>query len=415
MNSKPELAVSDQDELAPSQDKVGRYQIAAWIAHHLVNSKEFVTFSINGPWGSGKTVLMRWVEKELKSTHSATVKTYWFDAWEYESLGNLTYPLIAMLESDTSTRKIRKAVKRVLDKVAPIASVGEASGISFLGAAKKAIDVTRDTLSTQTKSVQDLRSEVKLLVREVLGAGQEKVVFLVDNLDRCSPENVIKLLESIKNFLYLKGANQIVFVFAIDNRIIAQAIKSRYGNLFSEDDGYEYLEKVINFSYELPLDLATTSRAFVLDYKANFDVLKDLDAELAVNILERSRLRSLRILKKVLNRLVVVMERLKSKNPNAFVLFFVIFLYEACPQIYRLIRETRNYNLVEGILHWSPDRYEKRSREAWENQRLMTFVNDFQELRNIVDYIKGFRIGDKEIDLPSEMRKCMDLLTECGL
>jgi hypothetical protein len=53
-----------------------------------------------------------------------------------------------------------------------------------------------------------------------------KIVIFVDDLDRCTPERALEILESIKTFFDIEG---IIFVIGIDPSTIDPIIKTKYG------------------------------------------------------------------------------------------------------------------------------------------------------------------------------------------
>jgi predicted KAP-like P-loop ATPase len=44
-----------------------------------------LTLGIFGSWGSGKTSLMKMLQKAVEADATAGVKTIWFNAWRYEA------------------------------------------------------------------------------------------------------------------------------------------------------------------------------------------------------------------------------------------------------------------------------------------------------------------------------------------
>jgi hypothetical protein len=74
----------------------------------------------------------------------------------------------------------------------------------------------------------------------------------VDNLDRCSPENVVRLLESVKVFFNAPGC---IWLFAVDSDVVAGYINKKYQD--TGVDGYSYLDKIIPEQYHLSLSPAT--------------------------------------------------------------------------------------------------------------------------------------------------------------
>jgi len=83
-------------------------------------------------------------------------------------------------------------------------------------------------------------------------AGQPrlKVFVFIDDLDRCQLESIVEILEAIKLFL----AEQIFFVLmAVDTRVLAEAIRTRYKR---EDSGHlarEYIEKIVQVPVQVPV------------------------------------------------------------------------------------------------------------------------------------------------------------------
>ncbi len=99
-----------------------------------------------------------------------------------------------------------------------------------------------------------------------------RFVFLIDDLDRCLPENTLKMLESIKLFLDIAGC---AFVLAIDDDIVERGVEHHYKNYIKNEihinngekqeennkqtlttipiTGSEYLEKMIQLPFALPV------------------------------------------------------------------------------------------------------------------------------------------------------------------
>jgi hypothetical protein len=80
-----------------------------------------------------------------------------------------------------------------------------------------------------------------------------KIVVFIDDLDRCNPENAVRLLECIKLVLAQKG---FVFVLAVDNLVIEtyldKVYEERYGFKAGTGRGRKYLEKIVQLPLEIP-------------------------------------------------------------------------------------------------------------------------------------------------------------------
>lgn len=101
--------------------------------------------------------------------------------------------------------------------------------------------------------VRQFRQDFKELLDE---AKIQKLIILIDDLDRCLPDRIIDNLEAIKLFLNVENT---AFVIGADPRIVRDAIRHRYKELISRDENSEngrvvidYLEKLIQIPYTLP-------------------------------------------------------------------------------------------------------------------------------------------------------------------
>jgi hypothetical protein len=91
----------------------------------------------------------------------------------------------------------------------------------------------------------------------------ERVVVIVDDLDRCLPHAVIATLEAIKLFL---SVEKMAFVLAADERLVTLAIAQRYEPApRAEEMAREYLEKIVQIPLPIPtLGLADTEAYLAL-------------------------------------------------------------------------------------------------------------------------------------------------------
>ncbi len=122
-----------------------------------------------------------------------------------------------------------------------------------------------------------------------------KFLFLVDDLDRCLPENTLKMLESIKLFLDVPGCS---FVLAIDDDVVERGVEHHYREyrlqnnqviyINQEEDktatkhsehnsaeapitGSEYLEKIVQLPFRIPPNDTIDIESFILSrYKELF-------------------------------------------------------------------------------------------------------------------------------------------------
>ncbi|MDA2919835.1 KAP family NTPase [Desulfobacterota bacterium AH_259_B03_O07] len=255
-------------------DQYGFEDIARKLIEMIPLSPNKYVFGIYGHWGTGKTTMLNFIRYFINedSNYNSKYKVVWFDAWPYAKSGSLDKPLLAQLattfKEQTEQMKLLKGLFRDLLAL----SYAGFSGITraTMGFGAKEIEEDVDSIiSTVYGSGQDpvkkIRNSFEEIVKKILGDGEEKrLIFLIDNMDRCLPEEVINLLESFANLLF---ADRCIFFIAVDHRVLASYINSRYGQ--EGLDPFEYLEKIVTFNFHIPL-IAVTK------YKVNEESLRNV-------------------------------------------------------------------------------------------------------------------------------------------
>ena len=258
----------------------------AWvdvIAGAAIGNDGPFTIGIYKEWGYGKTTLLQLAKQTVADSPqkpSEPVVTVWFNAWQFEREKHPLFPLIAAItdaiekevgdESDDETTKSKKKsepskLKKIglsLRALTRGMKLSGEVGVPLLGKVGVEFDADKaltaeDLLGKQTNPLQ-----AELLYHsafELLGdaakekEGKAKIVVFVDDLDRCNPENAVRLLECIKLVLAQKG---FVFVLAVDNQVIEtyldKVYEDKYGFKAGTGRGRKYLEKIVQLPLEIP-------------------------------------------------------------------------------------------------------------------------------------------------------------------
>jgi hypothetical protein len=237
---------------------------------------------IFGGWGSGKTTLMRTIEKRLNDK----IVSVWFNAWRYEKEEHLIIPLLDTLRDALVTwAAVAKADPAIdpsfSDRAIKAAStIAKAARAIFAGLAIKAkvplIEVSLDANKTvaewrQSDAEADRKdadspqsayhASFKALqdsLTEFTQHGKQRIVVFIDDLDRCLPANALQVLESMKLFFDLEG---FVFVVGLDQKVIEASINWNYRVQGSSDapttagppvNGADYIKKLFQVPFNLP-------------------------------------------------------------------------------------------------------------------------------------------------------------------
>ncbi|MGW3791172.1 KAP family P-loop NTPase fold protein [Micromonospora arida] len=221
------------------------------------------TVGVLGEWGSGKSSVLTMVDQRLgEESPDAFVRVH-FNPWVYRNEPNLLVPLLhAFQETLLADRK-----KRFAQTVTRVASVAGTLTADALLTTLTAGFLTMDKYDQAVERYVAQRSQVEsqlrnlrnLLRDEVAGIRRQgaQVVFFIDDIDRCEPDQIVDLLESVKLFLDVPG----VFVLmAISKELVDRGVAIKYQGFGLDPDGMmdigdEYLEKMIQLPlYLLPLD-----------------------------------------------------------------------------------------------------------------------------------------------------------------
>ncbi|MCI5137528.1 MAG: hypothetical protein D3922_03735 [Candidatus Electrothrix sp. AR1] len=190
-------------------------------------------------------------------------------------------------------------------------------------------------------NIDDLKEEFKKMVFEI--CGEKKLVIFIDDLDRCSPGNAVKLLEDIKHFLAINNS-KCIFVIGVDKYALTTAINIKYGiNSINTD---EYLEKIINLSIAVPKVNSATYKKYIIETikqqtTSGWYTTLTTDIELFANILSSVDCSNPRRTKMVINRYLLYLGMYDKKKLFTEIIIKLIICREFFPLAYR-VREISN-------------------------------------------------------------------------
>ena len=246
-----------------AQDRLGHVAYAQAVVQLLEAETSPLNLLLYGRWGTGKTTLLNILHEQLLDQQEAKYELITFNPWKYESNPNLLFPLLraiyeAIPLSVKEDKKIASLGKSILNLALDIgvraASKFVTGGLlSYkLGELKKfQEDDTPGVFRGFEDKIEKCQKAFAELVTELLKATKkEAVVVLLDDLDRCLPENVIALIEGVKLYLSPIHDLPIVFIWAMDKEIVSEAITAKYQ--LESFNGRDYLEKVFDFQIPVP-------------------------------------------------------------------------------------------------------------------------------------------------------------------
>ncbi|WP_197922751.1 Qat anti-phage system ATPase QatA [Thiosulfatihalobacter marinus] len=270
-------------------DMIYSEAVSATVAKVIRDSgTEPLTVGVHGDWGAGKSSVLLMLEEAFSEDDRTSVVR--FNGWLFQGLEDAKTVIIEtiveqLLRDRALTTKLKDASKKLLKRVDLMKVASKAGGLALTGLTgipspdmlgglmeqgKKLLadgsEITVGDMTGYVKNVMDclndpdaetlpahihaFRSEFEELLT---AADIDRLVVVVDDLDRCLPATAIETLEAIRLFLFVPGA---AFVIAADEGMIEYAVRSHFPDLplSSGPSTYarNYLEKLIQVPFRLP-------------------------------------------------------------------------------------------------------------------------------------------------------------------
>lgn len=340
------------------------------------------TLGVFGPWGSGKSTLIEILEEKLKQPRgNLGFLCVRFNPWMYRKEPNLLVPLLNALHEalDRSPiAKVKKSAEKIFDVLVHLAAdvllkkiTAGAVDLDKLDKLEQAYLKRRGEIDNQLRNLRSCLESVA----STLQSANVRIVFFIDDLDRCDPAEIVDVLESMKLFLDVEN---MVHVLALDKEVIDRGIEVKYGKFsFGERQkalGAEYLEKIIQMPvYLFPLH-ADQVRGYILALDSSQEVTDQID--LLVATLSPNP----RKIKRVLNMLALTKSILNA-NPKRYanvdwaVLTSIAILRVQEPELY--MEAARLPNLLVAL------------EQVYRGKRNVKSASDFVEFKDKAEAVRA--------------------------
>lgn len=275
------------------EDIFGRRVISENLTKIIESQDEPIVISLDSEWGTGKTTFVKMWKHMLDS--NKRFKTIYFNAWENDYIKDPLIALFSELEEQINEEsgelkqtfnKVKKTITPLLKSAAIIgikvgtAGILDLEKIDLGDNTEESIISTADKLGEfaikEIKVSRDVRRKFKEVMDEFQKKADKKIIFFIDELDRCRPTFSIELLEVIK---HLFDINNCVFIISIDKEQLSHSVATIYG---SNMDTIGYLRRFFDLDYKLPnIDLRKyiETKENIFENKYNVDLFMILVKE----------------------------------------------------------------------------------------------------------------------------------------
>lgn len=281
-------------------DKLARGEFIEFIKGLIINSEQYkrnnesdsYVIALDSAWGTGKSYF---IDLLTQSVTDDTIRIVKYNAWKNDYCENAFEPLIYdILTSDclSFSMENKADAENVQKMISHIGKIGLAMGKQLLFSAakdklgldvEKAFTEAKDTdnpfksfLLRQSQELAEINNERESFekFKQYITEGtsyfkdnNQKLVVIIDELDRCKPTFAIQTLEVVKHLFDIEN---IVFLFAVDIQQLSHSISSVYGQGF---DSVGYLCRFFDYIAKMPeADISQ----YILDDISDIEPLKGM-------------------------------------------------------------------------------------------------------------------------------------------
>lgn len=234
------------------------------IIDNRIFSKQPLSLAITGMWGVGKSYIL----KEIENKYSGRCIVFHYDCWKSDYYEE---PLMGILSAisghlneieaknpDNQQKHYYKVMREVIFQISrgviqhyTKCDVQKIRNhfVKFkkLLKAKKEIDVASfDSIF----NVSDVIEVVNNLLCGYMAYEGKKILFVVDELDRCLPDYAIKILNRLHHICYETPIIQLV---AINDKELVNNINGLYRRNDGSNFAYRYLQRFFTTFYRVPI------------------------------------------------------------------------------------------------------------------------------------------------------------------
>lgn len=241
----------------------------------IINGSNVNTLCINGDWGSGKSYFCNELKNKL-CTGSESPCVISVNCFRGEIYDN---PLMSLLEALNNYFVDNSEKNHVSDALMAVAKTIGEIGINVV--AKKVLgedckDIVdgykknKDKENVESKEYRETKNIWDSFGDELLKLSTErKIVFILDELDRCRPDYAIEVMETVKHFFCV---SRVKFVYSV----CLSSLKKSIIHVYGEIDATLYLEKFFDFQVDIPVMIKHNGMDVARSYRYFCDLIDEI-------------------------------------------------------------------------------------------------------------------------------------------
>jgi len=253
------------------QDRLGRADFSKFLAQAILkmDADEGFVFSLNGPWGSGKTTVINFVlhyiereQKEPKDLIIIRFNPWWFSGREQLLLQFFSQFRAALGKKDVGSelKEVGKKLENFSKVLIPFTLIPTVGGLATIAkdVLKGVGTASKGAGEELGQDVYEIRRSIDSLLRKQNG----RILVIIDDIDRLPLEEIRQIFQLIKA---VADFPKTIYFLAFDRKVVTNALKDLQGI-----EGENFLEKIVQAQFDLPCPDRTSLRRLF------FELLEDM-------------------------------------------------------------------------------------------------------------------------------------------
>jgi hypothetical protein len=223
-------------------------------AIHSMVPREGIVLAVNGAWGSGKTSAINMMVEALRELQADTsedehVVVVYFNPWWFSAQDDLVRAFFNDIASSLEEEKLSEKIVEGLKAVGRRASKAKDIVLGVLdfvpgGAVVKGVTGAAFDAVARASSVERSLAAERAELAEALRTQRRRILVVIDDVDRLPADEARQIFRMVKSVADLPN---VIHLLVFDRAIARKALGAEIN-----DDGPDWLDKVVQASFDLP-------------------------------------------------------------------------------------------------------------------------------------------------------------------
>ena len=230
---------SDKPLANPEHDRLAYSPFAERLAESLLAMAPADGFvvALYGSWGSGKTTVVNFIVHYLEDRPEAKQPIIvHFNPWWFSGRENLIRAFFDQLQA-ALTGRLKSGWRRTRRHLAQFAGLVSEAPIPYASTGK----IVKRVIEPKQPDVYELKQSIAATLEKL----DKRIVIVIDDIDRLTPEEIRQLFRVIKA---VADFPNVLYLLAFDREMVIKALTEK-----QDLPGDQYLEKIVQVPIDLPL------------------------------------------------------------------------------------------------------------------------------------------------------------------